>query len=56
MVDTITFRYLINMTVRKNLEMRLMDVVTAYLYDSLDHNILKIPEALKVPEAYKDSK
>ena len=37
--------------------MRLMDVVTAYLYGSLDHNIfMKIPEAFKVPEAYKDSR
>ena len=52
-VDAITFRYLINMTVHEKLEMHLMDVVTAYLYGSLDHNIfMKIPEALKVPEAY----
>ena len=56
-VDAITFRYLINMTVHEKLEMHLMDVVTAYLYGSLDHNIfMKIPEALKVPEAYKNSK
>ncbi|XP_049399680.1 uncharacterized protein LOC125863687 [Solanum stenotomum] len=49
--------YLINMTVHKKLEMHLMDVVTAYLYGSLDHNIfMKIPEALKVPEAYENSK
>ena len=37
--------------------MRLMDVVTAYLYGSLDHNIfMKISEAFKVPEAYEDSR
>ena len=56
-VDAITFRYLINMTVHEKLEMSLMDVVTTYLYSSLDHNIfMKIPKTLKVPEAYKNSK
>ena len=30
-MDAITFRYLISLTVFKNLEMRLMDVVTASL-------------------------
>ena len=56
-VDAITFRYLINLTVHEKLEMRLMDVVTAYLYGSLDHDILiKIPEAFKIPEAYEDSR
>ena len=29
-VDAITFRYLINLAVHEKLEMRLMDVVTAY--------------------------
>ena len=52
-MDTITFRFLISMLVSKNLEMRLMDVVTAYLYDSLDFDIyMKIPKGLKMPEAY----
>ena len=52
-MDTITFRFLISMVVSKNLEMRLMDVVTAYLYGSLDSDIyMKIPEGLKMPEAY----
>jgi hypothetical protein len=32
----ITFRYLISMATGLNLEMQLMDVVTAYLYGSLD--------------------
>ena len=41
----------------KNLKMRLMDVVTPYLYGSLDHNIfMKISEAFKVVEVYKDSR
>jgi len=39
-IDAITFRYLINMIVHENLEMHLMDIVTAYLYGSLNHNIL----------------
>ena len=32
MMDTITFRFLISMTISERLEMRLMDVVTVYLY------------------------
>jgi len=31
-IDAITFRYLINLAVSKILEMRLMNVVTTYLY------------------------
>ena len=51
-MDAITFRYLISLAVSKNLEMRLMDVVTAYLYGSLDNDIyMKIPEGFKLPEA-----
>ncbi|KAC9119109.1 hypothetical protein E3N88_46334 [Mikania micrantha] len=51
-MDAITFRYLISLAVSKNLEMRLMDVVTAYLYESLDSDIyMKIPEGFKIPEA-----
>ncbi|GJV27053.1 hypothetical protein Tco_1383501 [Tanacetum coccineum] len=38
----------------ERLQMRLMDVVTAYLYGSLDSDIyMKIPEGLKIPEACK---
>ena len=51
-MDAITFRYLISLVVSKNLEMRLMDAVTAYLYGSLDSDIyMKIPEGFKMPEA-----
>jgi len=50
-VNAITFRYLINMIVHEKLEMHLMDVVTTYLYGSLNHNIF-----VKIPEAYKNSK
>ena len=52
-MDTITFRFLIILTVSERLEMRLMDVVTAYLYGSLDSDIyMKIPERFRMPEAY----
>ena len=45
-VDAITFRYLISMSVSEGL-------VTAYLYGSLDSDIyMKIPEGFKMPEAY----
>jgi hypothetical protein len=44
-VDAITFRFLISLVVTESLDMRLMDVVTAYLYESLDNDIyMKIPE------------
>jgi Reverse transcriptase (RNA-dependent DNA polymerase) len=52
-VDAITLRFLINLTITENLQMRLMDVVTAYLYGSLDNDIyMKVPEGLKMPEAF----
>ena len=51
-MNVITFRYLNSLLVFKYLEMRLMDVVTAYLYGSLDNDIyMEIPEGFKVPEA-----
>jgi hypothetical protein len=46
----ITFRYLISMAANLNLKMQLMDVVTAYLYGSLDSEIyMRVPEGLKIP-------
>jgi hypothetical protein len=52
-MDAITFRFFISLVVTKNLDMRLMDVVTAYLYGSLDNDIyMKILEGYKMPEAY----
>ena len=38
-MDSITFKYLLSLAVDKKLETRLMDVVTAYLYGSLDIDI-----------------
>src|SRR5438128_11580372 len=56
----ITFRYLISLAVQKGLSMHLMDVVTAYLYGSLDSDIyMKVPKGLdsdiymKVPKGLK---
>jgi Reverse transcriptase (RNA-dependent DNA polymerase) len=44
-VDAITLRFLISLTITENLQMRLMDVVTAYLYGSLDNDMyMNVPE------------
>ena len=52
-MDAITFRFLISLSVSEELDMCLMDVVTAYLYGSLDSDIhMRIPEGFKMPEAY----
>ena len=51
-MDAITFRFLISLAVSEELDMRLMDVITAYLYGSIDSDIhMKIPEGFKLPEA-----
>ena len=50
-IDATTFCYLINLAVSKGLDMRLMDVVTTYLYGSIDTNVyMKVPEGFKLPE------
>jgi hypothetical protein len=52
-VDAITFRFLISLVVTESLDIRLMDVVIAYFYRSLDNDIyMKIPDGYKMPEAY----
>ena len=51
-MDAITLRYLISFTVHEQLEMHLMDVVTTYLYESLDNEIyMKIPEGFAMPKS-----
>ena len=51
-MDAITFRFLISLAVYEELDMCLMDVITAYLYGSRDSDIhMKIPEGFKLPEA-----
>ncbi|KAL0371833.1 UNVERIFIED_CONTAM: Retrovirus-related Pol polyprotein from transposon TNT 1-94 [Sesamum calycinum] len=53
-VDATTLRFLISLSIIEQLKMQLMDVVTAYLYGSLDTDIyMRIPEGLKMPEALK---
>ena len=39
MVDAITLRFLISVTVYENWDIYLMDVVTTYLYGSLENDI-----------------
>ena len=39
MMDITTFRYLVCMAMLKGLDMHLINVVTAYLYGSLNNNI-----------------
>ena len=52
MVDAITFKYLINLVIFERLDMRLMDMVTSYIYGSLNSDIyMKIPKGFKMPEA-----
>ena len=48
-MDAITLRYLISFTVHEQLEMHLINVVTTYLYGSLDNEIyMKIPEGFAI--------
>ena len=51
-LDATTFLYLICFVVFEGLDMRLMDVVTTYLYGSIDTYVyMKIPEGFKLPKA-----
>ncbi|KAJ0897438.1 putative RNA-directed DNA polymerase [Helianthus annuus] len=53
-VDVITLRFLIGLTISEGLHMRLMDVVTAYLYETLENDIyMKIPKGLKIARSIK---
>ena len=50
-MDIITFRYLINMSISEGLDMRLMDVITTYLYGMLENNIyMKVLEGFQLPQ------
>jgi len=52
-VDANIFRYLISLAVHEGLDLRLMDVVAAYLYGSLDNNIyMKLPKGFNLPKTY----
>ena len=51
-MDAASFRYLISLAMKENLDLCLMDVVTAYLYGSLDSDIyMKLPNGFKLPGA-----
>jgi hypothetical protein len=44
-----TFRYLISLAVQNRLSMQLMDVVTTYLYGSLDSKIyMNVPDGIGI--------
>ena len=50
-MDATIFCYLIYLAVFEGLDMRLMDVVIAYLYGSIDTNVyMKISEGFKLPK------
>ena len=50
-MDIITFRYLISISVSEGLDMHLMDVVIAYLYGMLENDIyMKVPEGFQLPQ------
>jgi hypothetical protein len=49
-MSAITFQYLISLAVQNRLSLQLMDIVTAYLYVSLDSDIyMKVPNGIDVP-------
>ena len=49
-MDAITFRFLISLAISEGLDMHFMDVITKYLYRSMENDIyMKIPEGFKLP-------
>ena len=53
-IDAITFRFLVSLITSKGLDIRVMDVVIAYLYGSIDTNIyMKILKGFNMPKANK---
>jgi hypothetical protein len=52
-MNGITFRYLISLAIQNHLSLQLMDVVTAYLYGSLDSDIyMKILDVISISNMY----
>ena len=50
-MDIITFRYLISLSVSKELDMRLIDIITAYLYGMLENDIyMKAPKGFQLSQ------
>ena len=50
-MEVITFRFLISLVVSKGLDMHLVNVITSYLYGSVDNDIYMIPKRFKLAEA-----
>ena len=51
-MDTITFRFLISLTVLEGFNMHLIDVIISYLYGFMDNDIyMKTLEGFKLLEA-----
>jgi hypothetical protein len=54
-MDGITFWYLISLAIQNHLSLQLMDVVTAYLYGSIDSDIyMKVPDGISVPNMHRN--
>jgi hypothetical protein len=52
-MNGITFRYLISLAIQNHISLQLMDVVTAYLYGSLDSDIyMKVPDGISIPNTH----
>jgi hypothetical protein len=52
-MNGITFRYLISLTIQIHLSLQLMDVVTIYLYRSLDLDIyMKVPDGISISDMH----
>jgi hypothetical protein len=48
-MNEIIFRYLISQAIQNHLSLQLMDVMTAYLYESLDLDIyMKVPDGISI--------
>jgi hypothetical protein len=49
-MNRVTFQYLISLSTQKHLSLQSIDVMTAYLYGSLDSDIyMKVPDRISVP-------
>ena len=51
-MEAITFCFLFSLAVSEGLDMHLMDLITTYLYRSMDNDVyMKIPKGFKLLEA-----
>jgi hypothetical protein len=56
-MNGITFRYLISLIIQNYISLQLMDVVTAYLYGSLDSDIyMNVSDGISVSNMYVNRK